>query len=251
MLQYEFPLNERIRTLLRLEDLFGKFEHFVARPDSLDHHVALLALFDILEVTARSDIKSDLMQELERQRQSVISFRDKPGVSIEALSRVLAEIEHVANALGSTVGRAGQYLRENEWLMQVRGRTNIPGGANEFDVPSYHAWRNRPANTRLQNLAQWFFPLSPLRDALRLTLRLLRDSGQPSQAEAQSGSYQQQLSGKSYQLLQIRIADQTPAIPELSANRHMLWLRFTSQDGDLRPRAFEGNVEFEMTLCNF
>jgi cell division protein ZapD len=31
----------------------------------------------------------------------------------------------------------------------------------------------------------------------------------------------------------------------------MLWLRFTIQDGDLRPRAFEGNVEFEMTLCNF
>jgi len=251
LLQYEYPLNERIRTLLRLEDLFGKFEHFVARPDSLDHHVALLSLFDVLEVTARSDVKSDLMQELERQRQSVIGFRDKPGVSFEALSRVLAEIEQAVAALGETVGKAGQHLRENEWLMQVRGRTNIPGGANEFDVPSYHAWRNRPANARLQDLAQWFFPLNPLRDALRITLRLLRDSGQPSQAVAQSGSYQQQLGGKTYQLLQIRIADQSNAIPELSANRHMLWLRFTSQDGDLRPRAFEGNVAFEMTLCNF
>ena len=111
MLQYEYPLNERIRTLLRLEDLFGKFEHFVARPDSLDHHVALLSLFDILEVTARSDVKSDLMQELERQRQSVISFRDKPGVSFEALSRVLAEIEQAVTALGETVGKAGQHLR--------------------------------------------------------------------------------------------------------------------------------------------
>ena len=64
-------------------------------------------------------------------------------------------------------------------------------------------------------------------------------------------SKSEKLSGKTYQLLQIRIGDQTPAIPELSANRHMLWLRFTIQDGDLRPRAFEGNVEFEMTLCNF
>lgn len=251
MIQYEYPLNERIRTLLRLEDLFEKFAHFVARSDSLDHHVALLSLFDILEVTARSDLKSDLLQELERQRQAVISYRDKPGVSFEALSRVLADIEAAATALSETSGKAGQHLRENEWLMQVRGRTNIPGGANEFDVPSYHAWRNRPSEVRLRDLGQWFFPLRPLRDALRITLRLLRQSGQRSSGVAQSGSYQQQLGGKTYQLLQVRIEDDSQAIPELSANRHMLWLRFTSQGGDLRPRAFEGNVAFEMTLCNF
>jgi cell division protein ZapD len=213
--------------------------------------VALLSLFDILEVTARSDLKSDLLQELERQRQAVISYRDKPGVSFEALSRVLADIEAAATALSETSGKAGQHLRENEWLMQVRGRTNIPGGANEFDVPSYHAWRNRPSEVRLRDLGQWFFPLRPLRDALRITLRLLRQSGQRSSGVAQSGSYQQQLGGKTYQLLQVRIEDDSQAIPELSANRHMLWLRFTSQGGDLRPRAFEGNVAFEMTLCNF
>ena len=251
MLQYEYPLNERIRTLLRLEDLFLKFEHFIARPDSLDHHVALLSLFDILEVSARSDLKTDLLQELERQRQAVLTFRDKPGVSYEALSRVLAEIEQSAVALSETSGRAGQHLRENEWLMQVRGRTNIPGGANEFDVPSYHAWRNRSPNDRLHDLAQWSLPLRPLQNALRMTLRLLRQSGQSSSAVAQGGSYQQQLGGKTYQLLQVRIGNDSNAIPELSANRHMLWLRFTTRDGDLRPRAFEGNVAFELTLCNF
>jgi len=51
-------------------------------------------------------------------------------------------------------------------------------------------------------------------------------------------------------LLQIRVDETTGAIPEISANKYMLWIRFTSQDGDLRPRPFEGDVAFELSLCN-
>ena len=35
----------------------------------LDHHAALLSLFEILEVACRADLKTDLLQELERQKQ--------------------------------------------------------------------------------------------------------------------------------------------------------------------------------------
>ena len=67
VITYEYPLNERIRTLLRLEDLFERSRHFIARTDPHDHHMALLTLFEILEVSSRADLKSDLLQELERQ----------------------------------------------------------------------------------------------------------------------------------------------------------------------------------------
>ena len=68
MITYEYPLNERIRTLLRLEDLFERSRHFIARTDQHDHHMALLTLFEIMEVAGRADLKSDLLQELERQK---------------------------------------------------------------------------------------------------------------------------------------------------------------------------------------
>jgi cell division protein ZapD len=29
----------------------------------------------------------------------------------------------------------------------------------------------------------------------------------------------------------------------------MLWVRFTTQGGDLRPRAVDNDVPFELTLC--
>ncbi len=144
MTLYEYPLNERIRTLLRLEDLFVRFDHFAGREGPLEHHVALTTLFEILEVASRADLKSDLLQELERQRQTLIAFRDNPNVSLEALEAVLADIDGAAQqALNTGTGKTGQHLRDNEWLMSIRSRAIIAGGTCEFDLPSYHAWLNR------------------------------------------------------------------------------------------------------------
>ena len=94
-------------------------------------------------------------------------------------------------------------------------------------------------------------PFQPLRDGLRVVLRLLRESGQTSAPTAQEGNFQQVLGGKQYHLLRLRMDLLPGAIPEVSANKYHLWVRFTSQDTDLRPRPFEGDVPFELTLCNF
>jgi cell division protein ZapD len=59
------------------------------------------------------------------------------------------------------------------------------------------------------------------------------------------------LQGKVYQLLRVNVARETGAIPEISANKYMLWIRFMSQDGDMKPKAFEGDIAFDLTLCNF
>ncbi|MCW5599791.1 MAG: cell division protein ZapD, partial [Nitrosomonas sp.] len=91
MICYELPLTERIRTLLRLEDLFNKIDFFSKRTTANEHHAALVALFEILDVTSRADIKSDLLQELERQRSSLESLRKNPDVSEAALNQILDE----------------------------------------------------------------------------------------------------------------------------------------------------------------
>lgn len=249
-LQYEYPLNERIRALLRLEDLFERFGIFASREDPQDHHVALLTLFEILEVTARGDLRSDLLQEFERQRQTISSFRGNPSVSVDALEATLARIEDAVGGLTRLSGRTGQHLRDNEWLMSIRSRTGIAGGACEFDLPSYFAWQNRSADMRRDDIARWAAPLQPLQVALTVVLGLLRRSGTWVRVASQQASYQQPLGGRIYQMVQVRLDPALGAIPEISANRYLLWIRFTSQTGDQRPRPFEGDVEFELALCN-
>jgi cell division protein ZapD len=164
---------------------------------------------------------------------------------------VLADVETVSANLVAAQGKTGQNVRDNEWLMSIRGRTIIPGGACEFDLPSYHAWQRRSAEQRYQDIMGWFAPLAPLFDALALVLRLLRDSGGPVKMIAIAGSYQQMLQGKVYQMLRLTLDETLGAIPEISANKYMLWVRFTSQGGDLKPKPLEEDVPFELTLCNF
>jgi cell division protein ZapD len=91
----------------------------------------------------------------------------------------------------------------------------------------------------------------PLFDAINVVLRLLRESGGTTKVIAQAGSYQQMLQGKVYQLLRVSIAQGMGAIPEISANKYMLWIRIMSQDGDMKPKPYEGDVPFDLTLCNF
>lgn len=251
MIVYEYPFNERIRTLLRLEDLHEKFLFFLKQEHPYQHHVALSLMFEILEVTGRADLKSELVQELERQRQTLLGFRFNPNVATDMLNAIIDDINRINSSLMEFQGKAGQNIRDNEWLMSIRGRTIIPGGACEFDLPSYYAWQNNSAERRRADITTWFTSLIPLFDAILMALRLLRESGISTQMRAQSGSYQQMLQGKVYQMIRLNIDETLGAIPEISANKYMLWVRFMSQDGTQKPHAFDHEVPFELTLCNF
>lgn len=248
---YEYPFNERVRALLRLEDLLDKLEYFVAQAHPHCHHTALLTLFEILEVTSRTDLKGDLLQELERHRQTLHSLRSNPQVAQDALASVIGDVERAQQSLNATPGKAGQHLRDNEWLTSIRSRAGIPGGTCEFDLPSYHAWLMRDEDFRRQDLHNWVRPLQPFSFALGIVLRLLRESAHRTRQVAAQGSYQQTLQGRTYALLQVRLARNEEAIPEISANRYMLWIRFTAADRDLKPRSIERDVVFDLALCAF
>ena len=249
MITYEYPFNERIRTLLRLEDLFQKVGSFMQRDGSQDHHVALLTLFEILEVAGRADLKMDLIQELERQRQSLLAYRNNPDISQDALSEALQEIERASAALLAMTGKIGQHLRDNDWLMSIKSRASIPGGVCQFDLPSYHYWRHHEPGARRDALLGWLQPMLPLRDALAIVLRLLRASGRPEHHVASNGAFQMMLGGSSSQMVRISLKLDDPYIPEISANKYALNIRFTRPDSDHRPRQSDSEVEFDMLFC--
>ncbi|MBN8452641.1 cell division protein ZapD [Accumulibacter sp.] len=254
MITYEYPFNERIRTLLRLEDLFHKLSSFMQRDGSQEHHVVLLTLFEILDVAGRADLKMDLIQELERQRQSLLAFRNNPDISEDALSGALYEIENASAALLGMAGKIGQHLRDNDWLMSIKSRASIPGGVCEFDLPSYHYWRHQPPDVRRDALLAWLQPLLPLRDALTIVLRLLRASGRSEHHVASGGAFQLMLGGSNVQstsqMVRISLKLHDPYIPEISANKYALNIRFTRPDSDHRPRHCDSDVEFDMLFCN-
>jgi cell division protein ZapD len=247
---YEHPFNERVRTWLRLEYLFDRLRQLLARSDALDHHYALVTLFDLMEVTGRADLKSEVLQDLGRQKSYYVAFRGNPAVSDAALNGVLARLEQAFNALNAQRSKPGQELADNDWLMSVRRRVAVPAGACSFDLPAYHAWLQQPDNVRHDELLQWAEGFDPMAQAIALSLELLRESGQSQQVAAQGGQYIQMLAqDKNYQLLRLRIDPALDLIPEITAHRRAVSINLMRREADGKTHLARENVALELTLC--
>ena len=251
MILYEYPINERIRTYLRLEHLFCRLAELVAREHPTDHHYAITTIFEVMDVGARADLKMDVLKDLEKQKHILNAYRGNPAIAESVLDDVTAQLEACFTALNALVGKAGQTLTENDWLMSIRSRVGIPGGTCEFDLPAYYAWQHLSAETRQSDLGRWTATLVPLAKSIRLLLQLLRDSGAPQKVVAPGGQYQQALpQGRTFQLLRLRIDSSTGLIPEISGNRLMVSVRLMQLEADDRLHAAVGDASFELTLCS-
>ena len=250
MVRYEYPFNESVRTMLRLEHLFDRLAQLLPRDTALDHHFALATVFEIVDVASRADLKSDLLKELERHKGQFQSYRGNPGISEGALDAVLAKIDHAFTGLNALPGKAGHSLASNEFLMAVRSRISIPGGTCEFDLPAYFHWQQQDAVARRSDLLKWIETLTPLAEALNVLLGLIREAGSPQRVVAQGGQYQQSLpAGRTYHLLRLRIERASQLVPEISGHRLMVSVRFMRADGEGRMRPVTDDQAFELSLC--
>jgi cell division protein ZapD len=248
---YEYPFNERIRTYLRLEHLFNRLGELSSRESALDHHYALTTIFEVMDVGSRADLKSDVLKDLEKQKQIFSSFRGNPAIAEGALDDVIAELEYCFVSLNTLAGKAGQSLTESDWLMSIRSRMGIPGGTCEFDLPAYFAWQHMSFSRRRADLARWSEPLTPLANAIFLLLKILRESGSAQKMIATAGQFQQNLpQAKPYQLLRMRIDQSLDLIPEISGNRLIVMIRLMRQDDSERMHPITEDAAFELTLCS-
>ncbi len=250
MILYEYPFNERLRTYLRLEHLFRRLGELIPRAHPMDHHFALVTIFEIMDVAARADLKTDVLKDLDKQKLLLDSYRGNPSISERVLDGFVAQLDSCFTDLNAQAGKTGQSLTENEWLMSIRSRIGIPGGTCGFDLPAYHAWRHLPPEKRMRDLEDWSSTLAPLAESVLLLLRLMRDSGMPQKVVTSRGQFQQTLPhGRTFNLLRLRIDPALQLVPEISGNRLLVSVRMMQKDesGKLQPTT--DDASFELTLC--
>lgn len=250
MILYEYPFNERLRTYLRLEQLYRRLGELLTRAHSVDHHFSLITLFEIMDVASRSDLRADVLKDLERQKHLLDVLRDNPDISQHMLHQVARQVESCFTAINAQTGKTGQSLTENEWLMSIRSRVGIPGGTCSFDLPAYHAWQNLDPRYRQRDLEDWAAELMPLGQSLELILQLLRETGIPQRVVAEQGVFQQAMpAGRSFQLLRLRIDPHLNLVPEISGNRLLVSVRLLKLASGGKPQPSNDDASFELTLC--
>jgi len=247
---FEHPLNERIRTFLRLEHLFEKIEFFAPQYDSWATRVTVETLLDLASITARADIKSEIAKELDRNIAALKRIASQPGIDASTLERILAELDQTAAEIQNIQGPVGQTAREDELLKAVSQRSSLPGGACSFDLPQYHHWLIQSPERRQARLEHWLRDLRPAREAIRLILSLARTSANARDVIAERGFFQEALDPQApAQLVRIGLNGANNLYPEVSGHKTRYSIRFLSPEPKGRPTPVTEDLPFRLTCC--
>ena len=248
---YEQPLNEKVRAFLRLEKLFQQYAFHLTHGSDWNNRVAIDSILEILAYTTRSDIKLEVLKELERQHTRLERLSKRPQIDQSQLSSVLKNIQKRIGELQAISGQVGQDTKNVELLTAIAQKSSVPGSICDFDLPALKHWLTLPKDKRQKHIEKWFQPFGHLDRAVQLILDVLRHSAEDTVEVAQNGFFQKSLdTNQAIQLLRISVPDDALCYPEISAGKHRFSVRFMkNEDPSLRPEQCQNDVSFKLKMC--
>ncbi len=251
IITYEQPLNERMRTFLRLEFLFSQASQHLHDESEWGSRNTLNSLLDILSIFGRTELKTEVLKDLERHASTLARLKSNPEVDASRLQKTLSGLEKLGNKLHESSGPIAADLKENEFLSAIQQRMAIPGGTCDFDLPGYHYWLQQPAKQRTRDLASWLGRFETVAQAIQLIVKLVRESAAPKPITAEGGFFQKTMDANHpCQLVRVIVDRKAPYYAEISGGRHRFTVRFLeapSQDG--RVKQTMDNVDFKLECC--
>jgi cell division protein ZapD len=248
---FEQPLNERMRTFLRLDYLYNQALYHNEKASQWGSRAAVGSLIDILAITTRSDVRSEVLKEIERHLIQLAEFENKSGVDGGRLRALINNLTRLRSALSAAGAAYLQPLRDSEFLAAIKHRSAIPGGTCEFDLPDYFFWLNQDAASRTQAFNEWLALLRPLCDAVAEVLWLTRQNGRSRSEVAAGGTFTINFDRDTpLQLLRICLPASAGIYPEISGSHHRCSVRFLKWNGlAARPSQAEGDIPFQLVTC--
>jgi cell division protein ZapD len=248
---FEHPLNERMRTFLRLDFLYGQALYHNESASQWGSRAAMASLIDILAITTRGDVRSDVLKELERHLAVLNEFQSKPGVDPERLRTLVANLQRLRGELMNAGSAFLQPLRDSEFLSAIKHRSAIPGGTCEFDLPDYYFWLAQSDEPRIRTFNQWLGMMRPLCDAIAELLWLTRQNGRTREEKATGGMFHITFDRDSpFQLLRISLPARVGLYPEISGSHYRCSVRFLHWNGlTARPTQTEKDIPFILSCC--
>ena len=247
---YELPLNERIRTFLRLEFLFTQACYSVRGTTVWDSRNTIGHILNILNIMVRIDLRSELVKELERQASVLKAISSRPGVDPAILEDTLIKLKQYIDKFKAPQRESFDNLRNNNLLKLITQRDAIPGGNCDFDIPVYHFWLTQKPEKRIEILTSWLRQLDNYRLSISIILKLLRESSINTPVTAKQGFYQQSLDTSiAYQLVRVLLPGEVDFYAEISGGKHRFSVRFMTPLDDDRATPCTEDIDFQLSCC--
>jgi cell division protein ZapD len=243
---YEHPLNERIRNYLKLEQLFKQVDSCAPADIIINHQVFFNALFAITDTLDRSDIRGDLIKDLERLQQNLVLWSQSPNIDSSALEANLQETVGLTCQLKAN-SQTWCKLKENALLASLKQRFAIQGGNSSFDLPQLQFWLHQSQTQISSDIAHWLSLLDNIKQSLCLVLMFIRQRAGFETIETESGFYQD--NGEGLLLLRIKVAQSAQHFPTISGNKFRYSIRFMLPCEQKGRRYSNQATKFQLARC--
>lgn len=241
---FEHPLNEKMRTWLRIEFLIKQLEYNKI-VNSANALLFFHALSELLEILERNDIRNDLNKDLDEQKLKLSAWLDVAGVDTNLLETLLNQLNQIQNQLSKN-SKMGQELKEERFISSVRKRLTIPGGCCSFDLPSFYLWLQQSQTYRDNHVNGWRNSLLTLYQAISLMMQLIRQSTTFKLFTCNNNFYQN--TTEVTNLLRIRLPLDCGLYPQVSGNAARYAIRFVNFESS-NDKIDTNSVEFELATC--
>ena len=251
LVTYELPINEKARNFLRMEYFCSQIDTYTAG-EKLESGATVSLLIELSDFINRSDLRKDLITELERAANAFSIFSGNPQVDPNNLEKVIATIKGSLTTLKSREYNPGVCIKSDELIHQVRQKSSSQKGINKFDLPRFFFWSNLSQDEKIFQIEKWMSDILPLKNATALMLEIIRGSSVTSFETASEGFFQRSLDKEkvSY-LLRFSLPMSLPVFPEVSGGKHRFTVRFFHHyDTSSKPKQTSETIQFQLQICS-
>lgn len=222
-LKYEYPLTEKMRVLLRMENILRSIHYFKESSNAHELSQVVCGWVSLAQLFERTDIKQELTKDLEKEAQQLTQFFSVPNVDHQKLDDFLSLIDSAQSSLKNLTDKRS--LIPGDFLFKEACKKSIlPGSFNAFDAPFLYQWLQCSPCPTEAPLKSWELSFQPITKALQIYLQLLRGQIRFEHLTIQKGEYTQSLTqAGEKQLILLKLPQNV--VPEMSTSRYQFHLR--------------------------
>ena len=247
---YELPLNERLRTFMRIEFLYSRLKYFASNLDNnWNTRTVIHTLLEVYSILSRTDVRREVLADLDRYIMQMQRFQSAPDADNNMVNDILEDLDSIKNQVVNIGTDYLIRLREDEFIASLLHRHTLPGGKAEFDMPKYKFFLESDKKSVSIQINEWIDVIKPICEGIDKLMWIIRESNEPISTVAVEGQYNHQIEKRTQISLVRIIINEKNIYPEISGGRHLIAVRFYSYDKNNEYTQFPDNVNFKISLC--
>jgi cell division protein ZapD len=243
---YEEPVQEKIRKFIKIEFLLNKIYYFKGKDNKSENYISLLALCELYEILSRSDIKSELIREIETQNTYLQKIKEIPQADSSKLNSVLEKQSQLLKLIYSIEINYLDHLERD-----ILFKTILKNCFTQLQPASIDFWLSRDILNRETQIDLWLEPLIFIKRSIDFILEVIRKSGRFEDRVAEKGFFMEKLDPKKNILLvRVTLTSDLYYYPQISVGKQRLTIMFMTKDDKNNLVPYQEDLSFILTTCS-